>query len=569
MADGGDTDEAKLKQPAGADSPCAALRKYAGAFSTRASVGGRRQRDGCSVKGVLKVSVIVPVYNPGAHIDDCIASLLGQSLAPEEFEAIFVDDGSTDETPARLDALAAEHPHVRVKHIPNSGWPGRPRNLGLEMARGKYVYFVDNDDWLGKDALRRLYTRAERDDADVVIGKVVGEGKFVARSLFKRDRRDVTLEWAPLVRLLTPHKLFRKALLDEHGIRFPEGRRRLEDHVFVMHAYFHARHISVLAGYPCYHWVRREEGDNASYAELEPAGYFGNVREVLDLIDEHVEPGPLRDRLRSHWYRSKMLGRVGGRNFVERDPVVRRPLYEEIRRLALERFGDEVDEHLAFNARVRSRLLRADDYQALELLATFEAGLRTEAALVELEPDEEGMALVIESRIVGDAGPLTFERDGERLLWVPPAALADRLEVPAREATADMDRNYADVLITSNRDGTEYLLRTDTATRLEPTGGGDLVSPVLTSRARMQPRVVVARANLKSGEWTVGVTAAAAGFTPPGVPVQTGRWPLRVPLVITLTRDGRLVPPRLRGEVARRFPRVTSAFRRAKAGSPG
>ena len=64
-----------------------------------------------------KVSVIVPVYNPGADIDDCIASLLGQSLPPSEYEVIFVNDGSTDGTPARLDALATAQPHVRVEHI--------------------------------------------------------------------------------------------------------------------------------------------------------------------------------------------------------------------------------------------------------------------------------------------------------------------------------------------------------------------------------------------------------------------------------------------------------------------
>jgi hypothetical protein len=437
------------------------------------------------------------------------------------------------------------------------------------MARGEFVYFVDNDDWLGKDALRRLHARAERDEADIVIGKVVGEGKFVARSVFKRDRQNVTLEWAPLVRLLTPHKLFRKSLLDEHGIRFPEGRRRLEDHVFTMHAYFHARGISVLAGYPCYHWVMRGDEENASYAELEPVGYYGNVREVLDLIDEHMEPGPLRDRVRSHWYRGKMLGRVGGANFMTRDPAHKRPLYEEIRRLALERFGDEVNPYLAFNARTRSRLLRAGDYEGLEALAVFEAGLRTEATLVELEPDEEGVALILESRIVSDAGPLAFERDGERLLWVAPDALAGRLDAAAREATADMQRNYADVLITSVKDGTEFLLRTETETRFEPVDGADRVTPVLTSRARMEKRVAAAKAKLRPGEWTVGVTAAAAGFTPGGVPAQSGRWPMRVPLVVTVTGDGRLLPPRLRGEVARRFPRVTRAFRRAKAGSAG
>jgi poly(ribitol-phosphate) beta-N-acetylglucosaminyltransferase len=500
---------------------------------------------------VLKVSAIVPVYNPGPNIDECIDSLLRQTLPRDEYEVIFVDDGSSDGTEARLDALAAEHEHVRVEHIPNSGWPGKPRNLGIEMARGEYVYFVDNDDWIGKGALKRMYNRAQRDEADIVIGKVVGEGKFVARSVFKRDRKDVTLEWAPLVRLLTPHKLFRKALLDEHGIRFPEGRRRLEDHVFTMHAYFHARRISVLAGYPCYHWVMRASEDNASYEELEPVGYYQNVREVLDLIDEHMEPGPLRDRVKSHWYRGKMLGRVGGRNFLTRDPERKRPIYEEIRKLALERYGDEVDEYLAFNGRVRSHLLRAGDFDGLEALAEFEAALETEATVVELEPEEEEEAVnfVIEARIPG----LAFE-DGGR--WVPPASLAGRLD-PA-QLEADLDRSYADVLISSAKDGTEYLLRSQTETRLE---GG---TPVLTTRARLQPRIVVAKADLKRGEWTVGITSSAAGFTPGPVPVMHGPRAFRAPLVVTITKDGRLIPPSLRGDVARRFPRVASVLRRAK-----
>ncbi len=504
---------------------------------------------------MLKVSVIVPVYNPGPNIDECIESLLGQTLPPEEYEVIFVDDGSSDGTETRLDALAAEHDHVRVKHIPNSGWPGRPRNLGIEMARGEYVYFVDNDDWLGKGALNRLYNRAKRDEADIVIGKVVGEGKFVARSVFKRDRKDVTLEWAPLVRLLTPHKLFRKALLDEHGIRFPEGRRRLEDHVFTMHAYFHAQHISVLAGYPCYHWVMRETEDNASYEELEPVGYYQNVREVLDLIDEHMEPGPLRDRVKSHWYRGKMLGRVGGNNFLTRAPAAKRPLYEEIRTLALERYGDEVDDYLAFNARVRSHLLRAGDYEGLEALARFEAGLETQATVLEIEPEEdEAVGMVLEARIPG----VVFEADGDVVRWVPPEELAGRLE-PA-QLEADLDRSYADVLISSDRESTEYLLRSSTETRLD---GG---TAVLTTRARLQPRVVVAKADLRRGEWTVGITAAAAGFAPPEVPAMHGPRAFRVPLVVTITKDGRLIPPSLRGDVARRFPRVASAFRRVKTG---
>src|SRR5829696_10154409 len=125
------------------------------------------------------VSVIVPVYDPGPHIDDCIRSLLGQTLPREELELIFVDDGSTDGTGERLDALAAEHAHVKVEHIPNSGWPGKPRNVGIEMATGEYVFFVDNDDWIEPDALERLVAMAREDRADIVIGKVVGHGKRV------------------------------------------------------------------------------------------------------------------------------------------------------------------------------------------------------------------------------------------------------------------------------------------------------------------------------------------------------------------------------------------------------
>src|SRR5919199_2820654 len=148
---------------------------------------------------MLKVSAIVPVYNPGDHIDRCIETLVDQSLTKHEYEVIFVDDGSTDATPERLDRLAQEHAHVRVEHIPNSGWPGRPRNVGIDMARGEFVYFVDNDDWIGPEALERLYATATRDDADIVIGKVVGDGKYVPRGLFKTNRSGVTIDSHPIM----------------------------------------------------------------------------------------------------------------------------------------------------------------------------------------------------------------------------------------------------------------------------------------------------------------------------------------------------------------------------------
>jgi glycosyltransferase involved in cell wall biosynthesis len=100
-----------------------------------------------------KVSVVVPVFEPGPLIEPLIASLLVQTMPAGERELVFVDDGSRDGTAERLDTLAAEHLGVRVLHIPNSGWAGRPRNVGLDAARGEFVFFADHDDWLDPEAL--------------------------------------------------------------------------------------------------------------------------------------------------------------------------------------------------------------------------------------------------------------------------------------------------------------------------------------------------------------------------------------------------------------------------------
>ncbi|MEU0030425.1 glycosyltransferase, partial [Streptomyces sp. NPDC006335] len=85
---------------------------------------------------MLKVSIVVPVYNAGRYIDMCAPSLLGQTLGEDAYEIIYVDDGSTDDSAQRLDELAAEHAQVRVIHQENSGWPGKPRNVGVREARG-------------------------------------------------------------------------------------------------------------------------------------------------------------------------------------------------------------------------------------------------------------------------------------------------------------------------------------------------------------------------------------------------------------------------------------------------
>jgi len=508
---------------------------------------------------MLKVSVIVPVYNPGANIDDCIRTLVHeQSLPQSEYEVIFVDDGSTDDTPRRLDALAAEHDHVRVEHIPNSGWPGRPRNLGIDMARGDFVYFVDNDDWLMPEALERMHAMAVRDDADVVIAKVVGygPGKLVPRTLFVENRSGLKLgDWGAILWLLSPHKLFRRSLLDENGIRFPEGRRRLEDHPFVMHAYFHARSISVLADYPCYHWMLRDRDVNASSRPFDPAQYYENVRDVLDVIDEHTEPGELRDRLYTRWLRGKLLGRAGGPPFLKWDEDYRRERYEEIRRLTLERFPQTVDALLPLNWRVRAALVRAGDYDGLKAMAAYESGLGTVLRVRDLRREGGDHVLELEARFARDG--VRFERRDGGLRWVAAEGVAFDED---RDATPDVEASDLHLFVRAPESKVEFDLPGTWTVELDEGPKG--VRAILRGTARLSPRTAAAGAALPPGEWEAFGRLTVAGFK------QTGRLRREAggdPLVFAVGEDGSAEERRARlpARLATRFPRAARLARRA------
>jgi glycosyltransferase involved in cell wall biosynthesis len=500
----------------------------------------------------VKVSVIVPVYNPGANIDDCIASVLRQSLPADEYEAIFVDDGSTDGTGDRLDALAAEHDNVSVIHIPNSGWPGRPRNLGIEAAVGDYVLFVDNDDYIGDEALERLWNYAEANSSDIVIGKVTGRGRVIPREIFRKNRPDAKLGKDPLLALLTPHKLFRRTFLMETGIRFPEGRRRLEDHVFVMQAYFKATVISVLSDYPCYYWVRREDRSNASYKRFDPVGYFDNLREVLDIVDANTVPGPGRDKLLAHWYRLKLLGRMGGRKLLNMPEDYREEMFAEIRRLAVERFGSGTVAALPMNLRARSRLVRAGRLDLLVALAEIETGMTARLELERAVWNSGALELRVRGGLhYADGTPVAFHRAGEVIRWEPPQALAEApFEAGDLDVSRALGRSRIRLLVKSVDEGSEFVLPAEAT--IATAVSGDSASATITAAATLDPQRAAARGPLGAGAWRIRGSVLSCGWDVGGTiephAHDTTRTPARVavagdpPRVLSLqhTRSGRL-----------------------------
>ena len=96
----------------------------------------------------MLISVIVPVYNVEAYLEKCVNSILHQTY--ENIEVILIDDGSTDNSGAICDALAADDSRIKVLHKSNGG-VSSARNLGISVASGAYICFVDSDDWLDID----------------------------------------------------------------------------------------------------------------------------------------------------------------------------------------------------------------------------------------------------------------------------------------------------------------------------------------------------------------------------------------------------------------------------------
>ena len=117
----------------------------------------------------IKVSVIVPVYNVGPYIEKCLKSIQNQSL--RKIEIIIIDDKSTDNSMEIVRSAAESDSRIRIIKNDHNIGPGPSRNRGIEEARGEYLSFIDSDDYISRDFLKRLYSKATERGASHMISK--------------------------------------------------------------------------------------------------------------------------------------------------------------------------------------------------------------------------------------------------------------------------------------------------------------------------------------------------------------------------------------------------------------
>lgn len=118
---------------------------------------------------MIKISVIVPVYNTELYLAKCIKSIMEQSFE-EEYELILINDGSMDHSENIIDKMISKYGTEKIIKInqQNSG-QGKARNEGIKKAKGEFVLFVDSDDYIDKDMLKDLYNKAKEEKADIVV----------------------------------------------------------------------------------------------------------------------------------------------------------------------------------------------------------------------------------------------------------------------------------------------------------------------------------------------------------------------------------------------------------------
>jgi glycosyltransferase involved in cell wall biosynthesis len=243
------------------------------------------------------VTVIIGAYEAMPYLVKCLESVEDQTLDPARIEVIAVDDGSTDGTGEYLETFAerAAMP-VTVIRQPNSGGPSGPRNTGLDKARGRYVFFLDADDYFGPEALERMVAMADEQGTDVVLGKVVGVNRTAPKSMWGKNQPRTDVFSSNIKFTLSAQKLFRRELLTRHGMHFDESLKTGEDALFTMEAYLRANGVSVIADHECYYLVGRDDGKHLTKSGSYTLR-FDSARALMGLIAEHVPAGPRRDAL--------------------------------------------------------------------------------------------------------------------------------------------------------------------------------------------------------------------------------------------------------------------------------
>ena len=426
-------------------------------------------------------------------------------MRARDFEVIFVDDGSPDNTWQRLQKICDSRVNVRLKKIDHSGWPSRPRNVGLALAEGEYVLFMDHDDELYPHALEAGYAMAARCDADVLNGKETNTNQpawalnvYAANIANAVDRRDLH----PLLPT-NPHKLFRRDLLMEHEIRFPEGGRVLwEDVFFALDVAPHAKVISVLADTPFYHWVRAGKTASSSFRR-DPREYWRWVRQIVLKTTERLAGPELLEQWRLmllHQYRTRVLNRLTT-SFFKMPEEELKVIKEMVTDITINHIPDQLDALLAPPQLARAALVRQGRWDLLSRFVTVDEGLTGRASTTSVRWTDGELQVSATCRWTGGQdAPLAIRYDGDRIVRDLPPDVAAALPDGAIDVSAQLQRAHLSLGIRARDTAVSWMLPGTSESSVSGRRGG-VPELTVTAVAHLAPDTAIFGRPLDALSW--------------------------------------------------------------------
>ena len=249
---------------------------------------------------VVKVSIIVPIYNTEKYIEKCLNSLVNQTL--RDIEIICVNDGSTDNSMIIVRKFANKDSRIKIIEQQNKK-QGAARNAGMRIATGEYIGFVDSDDWVDWDFYEKLYNTAKNHNFDIALGTNVRVKKNCNKKRLNitdekeytsvQDKFDVNVQWK---NPCPTNKIYKRDLFLKHDIQWPEG-VYCEDRIFTLKAVYYANGVVTVPNVNYYYFSNPNSTVNnrrVQHSKKLRTDKSNANREVLEFLKEHN--APIRDK---------------------------------------------------------------------------------------------------------------------------------------------------------------------------------------------------------------------------------------------------------------------------------
>lgn len=245
----------------------------------------------------IKVSVIIPVYNTEKYLEECLDSVINQTL--NEIEIICIDDGSTDNSADVLKEFAKKDARIRIYSQNNKG-QGATRNRGLSLAKGKYIYFIDSDDFMELKTLEKAYDCCMRYDLDFVMFQIINyideskeyyeDDTYNIASLLEHEKFKGVFNYKDCgekifeITVQPCNKLYKREFLLNHNIRFLEG-LIFEDNVFFFKIMLSAQRTYIITEH--LYIRRRRKGSTIQCHNEKHFDIIPITNQVINVFKEH------------------------------------------------------------------------------------------------------------------------------------------------------------------------------------------------------------------------------------------------------------------------------------------